>query len=94
MRIELTPFEVIHAEGALRDAYLRHVAHYAESGCPGIMKDTVEEHLDSQRAAHKKLVDALRAEGYVMRNSDLDPVDHKALMALPWTPPPHKEKTA
>ena len=48
MIVDLTPMEAIHLEGAMRDAYKKHVAHYAEKGCPGFMKQVVEERLDTQ----------------------------------------------
>lgn len=88
MQVELTPLEAIVAAGSTKTYYKKVCAHYAEKGCPGMMKAVTQEHLDATLSSHRALIAALRKEGYVMRGGDIDAQDHDALMARPWIAPP------
>ena len=89
MLVDLTPEEAIAAASGIA-AYHKHIGkHYVQCGVPRFMQRATRDHIEVHESAHATLLAALRAEGYIMRDGDLTPLDIDAIMALPYTPPEH-----
>jgi len=84
MMVDLDPFDAIVAVHAIASSYDKAVAHYREKGVPGFMRQATRQSLDGHRDGHATLIAALRAEGYIMRDDDLPPVDHDELLSKEW----------
>lgn len=86
--LEIDPYGLICASGALKGSYKRHIEHQRTTGCPDFMRQAIREHLEGMAETHAVMLVALRGAGYLMNDSDLEPVDLDDLMAIEWSPKP------